>query len=321
MALDSGNIAEQIERDRVLADFRRNSGIYNIFSETPQARDLLAQALANGPRGGFAKKVSVPRLNQTTLNPTDGYYAASYPGLEDVDLSSAYGVLTDDTMEFNLDKYFIGTHRLPVLHELTHVAGAVLRDAKYQSDRQEMIDNVEEGFCRDMISSARPASVAAGVSTRFALDTSSQAALASDLALLVGDMGAQNVPDGEEKVMILHSSVKGKLLQWPDLISSDIGMGGSASFAEGEILKVMGFRLAFTNSISAESGLVIASSRAAIVNPLGFVIEDVKSKDTVSTYSRIWTTIGWGALGKTVAAADGDAWSTAREGIVSLDVT
>lgn len=320
MALTAGLFKDDLVTDVLYEDFRRDSVVFRTFSESAEAQELLRRALTEGPAGGFAKKLTIPRLNQSTLDPTDGYTAASYPGSEDVDLSSAYSVLTDDYAELSINKHFIGTFRLPKVHAMTHAAGALLSNAKLRADMQEIKDNVEEGFCKDMITQARYASVAAGVPTKFALDTTSQSALMSDLALLEGDFAAQNVPEAEEKFMVLNPAAKGHLLQYPSVISRDV-MSQPGDIREGALDKIMGFNVIYSNSISSDSGFIIARSRAAIVMPTGFIVEILDDIDTVSYYGRVWCVCGWAPLGKTVNAADGDAWSLSHEGIVALDVT
>lgn len=321
MALTATNFDTRVVENVLLQDFRRDSVVFREFSGSAEAQDLLRRA-TDKEGGGFHKSLIIPRLNQpAAMDPVDGYTVATYPGAEDLDLSSSYPVLTDDQATIDFNKLYMDTFRIPDIHRDAHAAGALLQNARVRAAAQNIYDDVEESFLLEMLNHARPASVAAGVATRFALDTTSQAALAQDLGVLMGDAAKQNVPEGERKLLVLNSAVKGSILQWTNLLDKDIQSAGNADFATGTIKMAMGLELVFTNSMSSDSGLLIVPSRAALVNPLGIEVEVLRDINTKSDYCRVSAVMGFAPLGKVVTAGDGDAWSIAREGICSVSVS
>jgi hypothetical protein len=326
MALNATSFANQVINDTCMIDFRRENTVLPVVMESEESRKILDWFAKMGPTSGFAAAININRMvySGSALDPScaDGYtQVVSFPSsVEDPDLSAAYGAATTEIQQYKIDKFAIGTHRLPAVHRLLNSAGPLIRENKLMLDIKVMMNKMEEGFINDMISSSTPASVNAGTATNFTLRTGSEANLLADLAALDGACNVYNIPQ-DDRILILPTSTRGKILQYPHLVNSLIMDRQYSNLATAELSQIMGFKLIFTNSAPSTVGLMIALQRVFFIQPVGFIIEDLKAPARLGDYTRVWTLAGWGTTGKIVNAADGDGWSIAREGVFAVTIS
>lgn len=323
MSLHSSNFVSAVVRDQLMADFRRNNELLNVLLGGSASQRVLAQSLANGPAGGFARQLVLPLLEQAALDPTDGYSTIStFPSSDsNPDLSSAYGIPSDRSIAFNVNRTAIGTHFLPEIEQWTHASGAVLQDAKVAADLQEIRDQIEEAVVSDMTSSTIFASVSGSVGTKFPLVTTSEAALLADLKDLQGEMNRQDVPR-EGRWLVLPGVHEGLAVMYGGLSSVDYP--GIGDRQEGRFQRIAGFNVIFTNSLASTAALAFHEEAYALVMPMGVQVESLRDKDRIGDYTRLYSVFGMGAVRETLVTAangDADADSVARPGIVAITIT
>jgi hypothetical protein len=312
----------QVLTDVLLTDFRRDNNVLALLMGTPTSRGIENWFRQMGPTGGYAAGLNIQRLVMGSLDPTDGYSTiTSFPSsTEDPDLSSSYAAITTENQQIKLNRFAIGTCRLPATHELLNSSGNLLIQEKLRADAQRIKDKLEEGLLLDLISSGTPETAVSGVEARFGLDTSAEANLLADLAILAAAFDKQNVPL-DDRYLILPSAARGKFLKWTNIVEWTRMAPGNVDLANYTIAKIMGFQLVFSNSLSSGSGVGICTQKCYFIMPTGFVMEELKDINRLGTYNRIWCLASWGAIGKTVSADDGNTWGPAKEGIFNITVS
>lgn len=321
MTLQSAHFPGQVVTDMLLMDFRSENPFLNLLMDSAASQMVLARVRAAGTAGGFASSVTIPLLPQSALSPTDGYSTVtSFPSaVENPDFSSAYDAITDESIVFNTNRVAVGTHSLPDMQRWTHSAGSLLEDAKIQADIKEIRDQVENSVLLELQSLGVPASVSAGVASRFPLVTTGESDLLNDLADLEGEFERQKVP-GSERVLVLPAQERGLAVRYNGLASRDYpGIGDREA---GTFERIANFNVVYSNQLSTDSAVALHLSAYAVVMPNGIVVEPgIRDITRIANFNRLYTMFGHGALTQNVAAADGSAWSAARAGIVAVSVT
>lgn len=324
MAFQEANHAAQVVTDLLMIDFRNESPMLDDLLSGEASAMVLAQSRAMGPAGGFAHSLTIPLLEQAALNPTDadGYTAISaFTSGTNPDLSSAYAIPADTSISFDVNRYTIGTHLIPDFTKWTHAAGDLLGDAKVQSDLNQMRNSMEDQAHADMDGKTVYASVAGGVGTKFTLRTGSETNFNADMASLGGEMNRQNVPKASRR-LVVHSSKETIPVKYDSAASSDFGSPGSR--INGDFPRYGGFPIIYSNNLSATEGVAYSTAAYALVVPQGIVREDLRDKDRIGDFTRLYAMFGLGPIKQQVTAADGNLTSNGTKqhsGIVSLTVS
>ena len=302
--LNDATFVDAILPGLLLEDLRNQRPMLQILMDSPVSKDIESRLIAAGDAGGFAKKITVPLLKQHALDPTDGYSTeTNFPSGEYVnpDLSSAYPESNDYPVIFSCDKVIVGTHFLPDMRKWTWSAGSVLQQAEIRANQDEIADQLESAIISDMISSTVYA--AGSAKTQFALATTAEADLNDDFKLLHGEFNRQNIPK-DQRYIAMPTTSEGVVVKWASLKSRDYvdPISGDARTATWQ--EYAGFKLVFTNNMSSSAAVAFSPVRYAFTMPKGIVLEQLRDKDRIGDYTRMYGMFGMGSISEVITGAD-----------------